>query len=319
MARRVRALAAWAASVFAFALEMRRWARARGLTRAHRVPARVVSIGNLTVGGAGKTTLTLHVAKEAAARGIETAVVCRRYRPGPAGAGDEELLLASALGRSRVHAGASKWRLAAEAAAAGAELIVVDDGFSHWALERDLDVVLIDATDPFGSGRLLPAGRLREPLRALERAQLVIVSRAPDPEAASAIIESVRPYAPSASFAAGHHALERVRTVAGGVAEAGGPAHVVTATGNPEAVVASARAAGFGPVTHSVYRDHHWFSRAEAERELRAAAPGCLLLTSKDAVRWPLRDGDVRVLDVAWVWTLGGETALSMLLEPEPV
>lgn len=314
MASRVNALASLAESGFRIGLELRRLARSRGWTRAHRVDARVVSIGNLTVGGAGKTTLTLHLAARARKAGIATAVVCRRYRPGPAGRGDEELMYESALGADAVFAGPQKWRSAAAAAAAGAELILVDDGFSHWALERDVDAVLVDGTDPTGGGRLLPAGRLREPLRALERAQWVIASRVSEPATAASVIAALRPFAPAARFAAGHHSLVGVRTLAGEAAPARGRAHVVTATGNPEAVVRSARAAGFAPVTLSAYRDHHWFRAAEAVRELRAAEDGCVLLTRKDAVRWPVPDARVRVLEVEWAWTSGGEAAEAVLL-----
>lgn len=310
----MRSLLRAAESGFSLGLELRRLARRRGWTRGHRVPARVISVGNLTVGGTGKTTLTLHLAERARAAGLAPAVVCRRYRPGPAGQGDEELMYRGRLGASHVFADPPKWRSAARAAEAGAGLVLVDDGFAHWALERDVDVVLVDATDPFGGGRLLPAGRLREPVRALERAHWVVVSRAPDAETASRLIDALRPHAPAARFAAGRHALAGVCTSAGERAEARGRAHVVTATGNPEAVVASARAAGFAPVTLSAYRDHHWFRRHEVERERQAAGDGCLLLTRKDAVRWPAGDARVRVLEVAWEWVAGGDACEAMLL-----
>src|SRR5262249_32214250 len=157
--------------------ETRRRGYAAGWFSPHRVGARVVSIGNLTAGGTGKTTLTLHLATRAAALGRRAVVVCRNYRPGPQGRGDEELLYANALGADRVRAGVRKRRLAAEAARSGAELILVDDGFSTWSLARDLDLVLLDRNDLWGGERLLPAGWLREPRRALQRAQIVVVSR----------------------------------------------------------------------------------------------------------------------------------------------
>lgn len=314
MAGDMNTLASWAEAGFALGLSLRRWSYARGWLRPHRVPARVLSIGNLTVGGTGKTTLTLHLASRARAAGASVAVVCRRYRPGPDGWGDEEAMYRTAIGGTQVFAGASKWRGAMAAAAAGAGLVLVDDGFAHWALHRDADVVLVDATDPSGGGRLLPAGRLREPLRALERAQWVVVSRAPDAETAHRVIEQVRPFARGARFAAGRHATAGVRMLTGEPSSAHGRAHVVTATGNPQAVAASARAAGFAPVTLSAYRDHHWFSPHEAARELRAAGEGCVLLTRKDAVRWPLADPRVRVLDVTWEWISGGDACEADLL-----
>ncbi len=307
-----------AAALMGAAWELRRGAYARGWRTPTRVPARVVSLGNLTVGGAGKTTLALHLAQRAAEAGVRAAVVCRRYRPGPQGEGDEEHTR-----EGRVYAGRSKRDLAAAAAADGVPLVLVDDGFSHWALARDLDVVLLDALDPWGGGRLLPAGRLREPRRALQRAHVVVLSRVPADVDAAAAIESYRRWAPGALFAAGRHEVAGVTTLAGAARGARGAAHVVTATGNPAAVEASAREAGFAPVTAAAYRDHHWFSAAEADRErARAAAAGAtLLLTAKDAVRWPApldaAPEAAAVLHVRWRWLAGGEAVERWVIHGE--
>jgi tetraacyldisaccharide 4'-kinase len=295
--------------LYAAAWEARRAAFARGWRASERVPARVASIGNLSVGGAGKTTLALHLAARARERGVDAAIVCRRYRPGPDGEGDEERLFRAAVGGARCFAGRSKLALAREAAAAGAALVLVDDGFSHWALARDADVVLLDRTDFFGGGRLLPAGRLREPLRALQRATSLVVTRLAPGEDPAPLLEAVRPYAPAALLAAARHRVAGVRDMDGRPREPRGPARVVTATGNPAAVAASAREAGFSPVTAAAYRDHHWFSAAEAEREAGAAGEGALLVTAKDAVRWPAAARGKRplVLEVSWEWVAGGE------------
>jgi tetraacyldisaccharide 4'-kinase len=305
------ALAGAGATVMGAAWEARRRAYAAGLAAPRRVPARVVSVGNLTLGGTGKTTLTLHLARAARARGLAAAVVCRRYRPGPSGRGDEELLYAAALGEAAVHAGRVKRALAREAAAAGAGWIVVDDGFSHWGLARDLDIVLLDARDPWGGGRLVPAGRLREPLRALQRAGAVVVSRLGPGEDAAPLLAAVRRAAPAALPAAARHRVTGVRALAPGADAGTGRVRVVTATGSPEAVRRSAAEAGLEVVGLAGYRDHHAFSAAEARREVGAAARerAAVLLTAKDAVRWPLPagEGDVRVLEVAWEWVAGGE------------
>lgn len=299
-----------ASGLYGLAWEARRAAYARGWRSPERVAARVASIGNLTAGGAGKTTLALHLAARARALGVDAAIVCRRYRPGPEGEGDEERMFRAAVGASRCFAGRSKLELARQAAESGATLVLVDDGFSHWPLARDADLVLLDRTDLFGGGRFLPAGRLREPLRALQRASAVIVTRLAPGEEPGSLLEAVRPYAPAALLAAARHAVTGVHDPNGVPRTARGAARVVTATGNPGAVEASAREAGFSPVVTSAYRDHHWFSRAEAERELAAAtaAGSTLLVTAKDAVRWPreARGGAPAVLQVGWEWVHGG-------------
>lgn len=304
-----------AAALYERAWEARRAAYARGWFAPQRVNARVVSIGNLGVGGAGKTTLTLHLAALARARGMDAAVVCRRYRPGPGGLGDEELMYAAANGRERTFAGRVKFRLARHAAEAGARLVLVDDGFSHWRLARDLDVVLLDASDIWSGGKLLPAGRLREPRRALQRAGVVVVTRLEPRADPAPWLERVRPFAPAALLAAGRHRVTGVRGPDGALAAARGPARVVTATGNPEAVARSAREAGFAPVELAAYRDHHWFTRAEADAEGARAGPATLLVTAKDAVRWPSGARRVpSVLEVAWDWCAGGERAEACIL-----
>jgi tetraacyldisaccharide 4'-kinase len=305
------------AGLYGLAWEWRRESYASGARSQRRVPARVVSIGNLTVGGAGKTTLALALAATARGRGTDAAVVCRRYRPGPGGEGDEECMYRAALGAGRTFAGSSKRDLAQAAAASGARLVLVDDGFSHWPLARDVDVVMLDATDLWGGGALLPAGRMREPRRALQRAHALVISRLAPGEDPAPWFDEVRAFAPAALLAAGRHRVTGVRDAGGRGATPGGPARVVTATGNPAAVARTALEAGYGPVELAAYRDHHWFSVAEADREGRRAGAGTLLVTAKDAVRWPARaERQPHVLGVGWEWVAGGE-ALERLVMGE--
>jgi tetraacyldisaccharide 4'-kinase len=308
------------ASVTGALWEARRKLYEWGALAPERVPARVVSVGNLTVGGAGKTTLVLHLARALGALGVDVAVVARRYRPGPGGRGDEELLYRAALGERRTFAGANKRELARAAAGSGAALVLVDDGFSHWGLERDLDLVLVDRTDPWGGGRLLPAGRLREPLRALQRADVVIVTRLGAGEDPAPWLAVVAQRAPGACVAAARHEVAGVRTLDGAPLAARGPARVVTGTGNPGAVAASAVEAGFAPVTLAAYRDHHWWSAGEASREHRAAGDATLLLTAKDAARWPAAAPRERVavIETAWRWLAAGAEVERRVREASP-
>jgi len=305
-----------AAALYAGAWEARRRCYAAGLLRPRRVPTRVVSVGNLTVGGTGKTTLTLWLASAARAAGRDVAVVCRNYRPGPRGVGDEATLFRAALGTERVFAGREKRALASAAAAAGHDLVLVDDGFSHWRLARDLDLVLLDASDPWGGGALLPAGRLREPRRGLQRADWLVLARAHAP-LDPAQVEGLRRYAPAAGFAAGRHRVVAWRGLDGRPGTPGARVRVVTATGNPRSVAATAREAGLEVVAESSYRDHHWFSTNEAEREGAAArgADAEVLITAKDAVRWPFpAQPGVSVLEVEWEWVEGGAALLAAVL-----
>jgi len=315
-------LASAGASLYGTAWDARRSAYARGWLRPRRVPARVVSVGNLTVGGTGKTTLTLRLARLASEAGIRCAVVCRDYHPDAAGMSDEAYLYRQELcggGSEAVFVGRRKAERAAAAAAAGFALVLVDDGFSTWSLERDLDLVLLDARDLWGGGALLPAGRMREPRRALQRAEVVVISRLAPGEDPAPLLAEVRPYAPGAALATGRHALREV----GPLFPAQAPTatrrvRVVTGTGNPQSVATTAREAGFEVVALSAYRDHHWFTAGEARRELELARRegAAVLLTAKDAVRWrhPEDPTPVLVLRVAWEWVTGGEAVERLVL-----
>ena len=307
----MRALLAAGSAVMEAAWETRRRLYARGLLKPHRVAARVVSIGNLTVGGTGKTTLTLHLAQRARERGVPFRVVCRRYRPGPAGRGDEERLYQNALGEAVVLAGRSKLALARQAAATAAQLVLVDDGFSHWPLERDLDIVLVNAADPWGGGRLLPAGRLREPRRALQRADVVLVTQLPAPEwnQPGPIANDIHRAAPAAVLAGARYEVTGFRDLAGRPRPRPVQAHLVTATGDPEGVSRTARVSGAVITGRSIFRDHHWFTPAEVAeaRRLAAASGGVVMLTAKDAVRWPDDSHGEVVIEIAWRWAWGGD------------
>jgi tetraacyldisaccharide 4'-kinase len=313
------ALRELASGLYGAAWETRRRAYAAGIFKPRHVPARVVSVGNLTVGGTGKTTLTLHLARRALARGIAVAVACRRYRPGPGGEGDEERLYRDALGPAHVFAGRSKADRAAAAAAAGHALVLVDDAFSHWALARDVDVVVMDADDPWGGGRLLPAGRLREPRRALQRARAIVVSRLAPEHDVERILEDIAQAAPAALRATARHRARGARGLDGAGRPAGGRAWIVTGTGNPAAFERTAREAGYEVAGATRFRDHHWFSAGEALAALAnaARAGAAVLLTAKDAVRWPVPDPSVRVLEVEWEWCRGGDAVEALVFDTD--
>jgi tetraacyldisaccharide 4'-kinase len=175
---------------------MRATLYALGLLTGYRAAVPVISIGNLTVGGTGKTPVTDALVKKLLVQGVRVAVVSRGYGGDYRGevgcvargdgqillsaqeAGDEPCLLARRNPTLQVYV-ARKRALGVRAAElAGAQLIVLDDGFQHLPVRRDVDVVLLDARSPFGNGQLLPAGPLREPPGALKRAQLVVMTHA---------------------------------------------------------------------------------------------------------------------------------------------
>lgn len=174
--------------------------RARNLERraCETVPCPIISVGNLTTGGTGKTPTVQWLARVLQAQGFKVGVAARGYggRLSEQGAlvsdgettflsaveaGDEAVLHARNLPGSVVAIGADRHRAVALCVAEGAQVVVLDDGFQFWSLPRDFELVLLDAKRPFGNGRLLPLGRLREERAALGRADAVILTRADRP------------------------------------------------------------------------------------------------------------------------------------------
>jgi hypothetical protein len=143
--------------------------RARLSARGVRLPVPVVSVGNITCGGTGKTPAVEMIVRDLLARGRHPAILSRGYRAGADGTNDEGRVLSRALPEIPHLVVPDRAGGGRAAITAGADVLVLDDGFQHVRLSRDLDLVLIDALDPFGGGRVLPAGLLREPLRAHSR------------------------------------------------------------------------------------------------------------------------------------------------------
>ena len=167
-----------ASSLYGLAVGSRNLAFYLGWKASHRASVPVVSVGNLTLGGTGKTPMVEWIARWYRARGVRVAILSRGY--GQSGEmNDEGRVLEENLPDVPHLQGADRVDLAGRAVEElESELLVLDDGFQHRRLARDLDVVLLDALDPFGLGRMFPRGLLREPARSLRRAGVVVLSRA---------------------------------------------------------------------------------------------------------------------------------------------
>jgi len=166
----------------------------KGVFAEHRLPCRVVSVGNLTTGGSGKTPMTLYLAQMLEGLGLQPVVISRGYkgtraRTGgvvsdgcnilmdPAQAGDEPVMMASQLAHIPFLVGADRYMVGEQAIAKfSPDVILLDDAFQHRGLYRDINLLLVDAAAGFGNGHLLPRGILREPLDALGRADAVVIS-----------------------------------------------------------------------------------------------------------------------------------------------
>ena len=257
----------------------------------------VVSVGNLTVGGTGKTPLAAAVARRLAAMGRRPVVVSRGYkRPGDA-PGDEAADLQRTLPAGAAHAESAD-RVAAvrQAAATGAhDVAVLDVGFQHLRLRRELDIVTVDATRPFGYGHLLPRGLLREPLGALRRAGAVVLTRS-DQVSAEALARTearVRQHLrPGAAVVHAMHVATRL-VAPDGASESpevlrGTRVLAFCGLGNPAAFHRTLADLGAVVVATRDYADHHAYGAADvADIAGAAAAAGAerIVTTTKDFVK----------------------------------
>ena len=173
-----------AAVSYSIAIGLRALLYSKGLLETHPAGAKVISIGNITVGGTGKTPVVIWLCKFLQEKGIRCGILTRGYRAThnsklkAQNYPDEPAILSESCPQAKVIVNPDRVAGAAEAVNKfGAQVLIMDDGFQHLRLARDLDIVTIDATQPFGYGKLLPAGLLREPVTALGRADAVVITR----------------------------------------------------------------------------------------------------------------------------------------------
>jgi tetraacyldisaccharide 4'-kinase len=294
--------------LYSLIVRAKAWCYARSIFRKRKLPGTVIGVGNLTVGGTGKTPMVLAIAERLVHEGKHAAILTRGYR-GTADAGasgvpqsDEVALLRERLaGKVQLGVGADRYKSGMVLAKHGIDWFVLDDGFQHLKLSRDADIVLVDATDPFGGGMVLPVGRLREPLSALRRADIVVITRsvqAPSP----AIEAIIRRHTSSPIFYASTalESLLRVPRLDVALPEQDWRKARFLAfcgIGNAAAFFEDLKNWGFQVVQQRGFADHHVYTAREAA-ELEQAAASCgaeaLLCTEKDV--WNLRNVQITSL-----------------------
>jgi tetraacyldisaccharide 4'-kinase len=282
-----------------------------GIRPAHRAGIPVVSVGNLTVGGAGKTPVARFLAERFAARGGTPAILHRGY-----GSGDEPALHRLWNPAIPVYTGADRITAASAAARAGATVAILDDAFQHRSIARDLDIVLVPAEDWTDRPRLLPRGPWREPVSSLRRADLVLVTRkTATADRAQRVARHIGvafdiPVAVVALSPAGWRHADAMH------AAPSGPALAVVALARPGPFLHNAAAAGADVAEAIVFRDHHRFSPGDARTILATAGSRPIVTSEKEAVKL------LQLLPPTQVWILlqrvrieEGETVIDSALD----
>lgn len=282
----------------------RRWARV------FRLPVPVVSVGNITAGGTGKTPLIIHLARFLLSSGFSPLVLSRGYGSKGTGsrivsdgrdvllsadeAGDEPVLIARSVPGVPVVVDPDRVRGGRVAVRRfNPTVVLLDDGFQHRRLGRDLDIVLLDAVDPFGRYALLPSGLLREPFRGLGRAGVFIVTHAPRSEELETLTAVVRRYNERAPILRARHVAEMLVPLGGGSLSAlarlsSQPVYAFCGIGNPDGFRVTLHEAGALLAGFEAFSDHHSYGRGEIEAiatAARRAGAALVVTTEKDSVR----------------------------------
>jgi tetraacyldisaccharide 4'-kinase len=285
----------------------------RGVLSSFDLDAPVISIGNITLGGTGKTPVVAWVAEALARAGLRVCILTRGYgrKNGrrrvlvsdgsrilaeAAEGGDEPRLLAEMLRDAAVAVVSNKDRVVAARWARenlGSEAFVLDDGFQHLRVRRELDIVTLDATSPWGGGRLFPQGRLREPPSSLRRADLIIITRSEQATGIGDLKREVERFSGRQNVLVSHTRTSAVRPLDNQAHGALSPpsAYRVAAfcaLGNPQTFFNHLARSGFDLSYTRAFKDHYAYTRGDIEqlvRESREHGAEALLTTAKDAVK----------------------------------
>ena len=307
----LRTLLRAASLVYSLAMRIRNVLFDLGWKSIQRSIVPVISLGNVTTGGTGKTPLVAMVCSLLQELGLRPGIVSRGYGSIDGNPNDEKLVL-SLLCPNVPHVQNPNRVTAAQflTAAGGVDAIVMDDGFQHRRLHRNLDIVLIDATNPFGYGFQLPRGLLREPLSSLKRADLVIITRSDhvSEHDIAKIERRIIDAAPQLADRILHVEFQptSLRSLDGSKMSlskfAKKSVHLMAGIGNPDAFQTTAIRAGLQVTGTSWFPDHHHYSDDDLQQvQKRASSSGteCIVTTLKDLVKLPPECHNTRALEIA--------------------
>lgn len=306
--------------LYGFVVILRNILYTAGFLRRRRLPVKVISVGNITLGGTGKTPAVIEIALLLKRSGRHPAVISRGYGRkdeshmravsdgknvflGSQEGGDEPVLIATSLAGVPVVVGRDRYSAGLFSVQAfGADTVILDDGFQHIKLRRNLDILLVDAKEPFGNGSLFPAGILREPVAAVKRADAILITRADDEDTRLKMYLSETTKAPI--FTSRHEPVDIVDIKTGEerpLAALKGTATIAfCGIGRPEEFISLLKSLGADVRHQSFYPDHYEYTRADmAEIFHKAVDSGAVMIitTEKDAVR-------LRPLNLDGIWAL---------------
>jgi tetraacyldisaccharide 4'-kinase len=290
----MRALLFLMSQFYRLAMTTRNYLYDRGWKKINRVEIPVISVGNLTVGGTGKSPTVALLAKWFRERNFRVAIISRGYGAGRDGVNDEAKEIEKRLPDVPHLQNPNRYAAAKVAQEElDMQVLIMDDGFQHRRLHRDLEIVLLDATQPFGLGYMLPRGMLRESIRSLRRADVVVLTRS-DLVTRQQVADTrltVQRFAPRATWVEANHQATTLINASGTLKPTeslvGKKVLAFCGIGNPEAFFETARKCGAEVVNSIAFPDHHAYVSADIERILATSPtrPELFLCTGKDLAK----------------------------------
>ncbi|MCX5697972.1 MAG: tetraacyldisaccharide 4'-kinase [Candidatus Omnitrophica bacterium] len=283
-----------------------------------RLACKVISVGNITLGGTGKTPLAEYIARLLKERGHKVAILTRGYkrkvasRQSPVASseamGDEAQMLSQNLAGIPIIVDADRYRGAKTAIRDhAADTVILDDGFQQWRIKKDLEIVVIDAVNPFGNRRLLPRGILREPLSSLRRADIFVLTKTDLAADFSAAKDYLRRINAPALIVESRHALKSLYALADRAdilpleALKDKQVALVSGIGDPASFEEGIKKLGISIGSHFIFSDHHRYSRQDLDGIFaccRQKNITTVITTEKDAVRFgglPIKEAGIPV------------------------
>jgi tetraacyldisaccharide 4'-kinase len=314
-----------AAAGYSLIVKLRNFLYSKRCLKIHTADVPVISIGNITAGGTGKTPLVIWLCKFLQQKGIQCAVLTRGYKT--RGMVDEPAILVESCPQAKVIINPDRVAAARQAVGFGAKVLIMDDGFQHRRLHRDLDIVTIDATCPFGYGKVLPAGLMREPVISLRRADVAVLTRCdqisesklcqiekelqqinPDIMIAKSIHSPI--YAQSATGE--KITIEQLRSR---------KIFAFCGIGNPDAFLSTIKSTGVNLVGSKIYSDHYCYTDSDIDDiygQANRLGADLILSTQKDHTHYATRTTQYEIpfaylaIEIKFI---AGEDKLKQLIE----
>lgn len=297
--------------VYGFIQRVRVLLYRKGLFKVEKIGSKVISVGNITLGGTGKTPAVMAIAQMGKEKSFKVTILTRGYKGKAEGinvvsdgsrillncedAGDEPYLMAKKLNGIPVVKGKNRYLSARFAIKRfGSDLFILDDGFQHLKIHRDVNILLIDATDPFGNNRIFPGGTLREPLTAIGRADIIVLTKSDLSQKNAETIKKIREYNPSAPIFTSYYYLIDLVDMKGDIMPVKGikgrSLFIFSGLANHSSFRSIIEREGARVKGELTYPDHFYYSESdmkEIKKKSESAGADMIVTTEKDIVRIP--------------------------------